>query len=90
MSALPSMWNLIISTLVFFIAAWYIRRYLDEQGIPKGMTRSLLVLVLAILVSWGAGTVADWAQEQIEGPHPVAQTMDELPLPAKESGQTQP
>ena len=76
MLTLPSIWNLIISSLVFFIAAWYTNRYLDEQGIPKGMTRGLLVLVLASLVSWGAGTVADWAQEQIEGPQPAAQTAD--------------
>jgi predicted PurR-regulated permease PerM len=85
MFALPSMWNLIISTLVFFIAAWYIRRYLDEQGIPKGMTRSLLVLVLASLVSWGAGAGADWAQKQIEEPQPAAQTVEDLLQPLKET-----
>ena len=49
------MWNIIISTIVFFIAAWYIRRYLEEHGIPKGMTRGLLVFVLSYVVSWGAG-----------------------------------
>ena len=30
MFTLPSMWNLIISTIAFIIVAWYIRRYLDE------------------------------------------------------------
>ncbi|MCX7192822.1 MAG: hypothetical protein NTY60_04245 [Proteobacteria bacterium] len=53
------MWNLVISTIVFFIAAWYLRRYLDEQGIPHSMTRGLLVFVLASLVSWGAGELVD-------------------------------
>lgn len=62
MFELPSMWNLVISTIVFFIAAWYLRRYLDEQGIPHGMTRGLLVFVLASLVSWGAGELVDMAQ----------------------------
>ncbi|HEX5363959.1 MAG TPA: hypothetical protein VFW59_06800 [Gallionella sp.] len=62
MFALPSLWNLLISTIVFFIAAWYIHRYLDEQGIPKGMTRGLLVFVLASVVSWGAGEAVDWLQ----------------------------
>ena len=33
---LTSMSNLIISTIVFFIVAWFANRYLDEQGIPKG------------------------------------------------------
>lgn len=62
MFALPSMWNLLISTIVFFIAAWYVRRYLDEQGIPAGMTRSILVFTLASLVSWGAGEAVDFIQ----------------------------
>jgi len=72
------MWNLIISTIVFFIAAWYAHRYLDEQGIPKGMTRGLLVFVLASLVSWGAGEMVDWTQEKIEGPQAVAQNSGDL------------
>jgi len=44
MFELPSMWSIMISTIVFFIAVWYIKRLLDEQGIPKGMTRSLGIL----------------------------------------------
>ena len=69
MFELPSMWNLIISTLVFIVAAWYIRRYLDEMGITKGMTRGVMVFILAYLVSWGAGEVVDWFQ----GPQPTMQ-----------------
>jgi len=83
------MWNLIISTLVFFISAWYINRYLSEQGIPKGMTRGILVFVLASLVSWGAGEVADWAQQEIEGPQPATQNSSELSQ-LKAEGQAQP
>ncbi len=73
MFTIPSLWNLLISTLVFFIAAAYLRRYLDAQEIPKGLTRSILVLVLASLASWGAGAVTDWAEEQMEAP-PEAQS----------------
>jgi hypothetical protein len=91
MLTLPSLWNLIVSILVFFIAVWYIRRFLVEQGIPKGLTRGLLVFTLASLVSWGAGEAADWAQEKIEGPQPEAQTLDDLSQQLlKASGQTQP
>jgi hypothetical protein len=68
------MWNLLISTIVFFIAAWYIRRYLDEQGIPAGMTRSILIFTLASLVSWGAGELVDL----IQGPQPATQTSGDL------------
>ena len=36
MFSLPSMWNLIISTIVFFIVAWYVRRFLDGQDFSNG------------------------------------------------------
>jgi len=86
MFALPSMWNLIISTIVFFIAAWYIRRYLDELGISKGMSRSLMVFILASLVSWGAGEVVDWLQ----GPQASTQISSDSAQLLKSLGQTQP
>ncbi len=78
MFELPSMWNFIISTLMFFIAAWYIRRYLDEQGVPKGMTRSLLVFVLAYIVSWGAGEAVDWTQGKSNEPQAETQNTGDL------------
>jgi hypothetical protein len=90
MFTLPSLWNLIVSTLVFFIAAWYGHRYFEEQGIPKGMTRGTLVFVFASLVSWGAGEMADWAQEKIEGPQPMAQPAVDLSQLLKTVGQAQP
>lgn len=86
MFELPSMWNLIISTIVFFIAIWYIRRFLDEQGIPKGMTRSLLTFTLAYLISWGAGEAVDWA---IDKPAPPAQQTGDLMQQLKAAGQEQ-
>ena len=90
MLTLPSMWNLIISTIVFFMAVWYFRRYLEAQGIPKGMTRGLLVFILAFLVSWGAGEAVDWAREKIAGPQPAAQTSDDLLRLLKDAGQQRP
>ncbi len=78
MFTLPSIWNLVISTVVFIIAAWYIRRYLDKQGISVGMTRGLLVFVLASIASWGAGAAVDWTQEKVDGPQPAAKTSDDL------------
>jgi hypothetical protein len=84
------MLNLILSTIVFFVAAWFANRYLDEQGIPKGMTRGVLVFVLASLVSWGAGEMVDWAQVKIEGPQAAAQSSGDLSLLLKAVGQQQP
>ena len=53
------MLSIIISTLAFFVAAWYLNRYLNEQEIAEGMTRRILVFVLASVVSAGVGMVVD-------------------------------
>jgi hypothetical protein len=71
---LPSMWNLIISTIVFSIAAKYIHHHLDWRGVPNGRKRTLLVLGLASLLSWGAGEAADWANATIEQAQPMQQS----------------
>jgi hypothetical protein len=84
------MLNLIISTIVFFVAAWFANRYLDEQEIAKGMTRGVLVFVLASLVSWGAGEIVDRAQLKIEGPQAAAQTSGDLSRILKAAVQAQP
>ena len=90
MFSLPSIWNLIISTIAFFIAVWFLRRYLDENGIPKGLTRGIVVFTLAYFVSWGVGEIVDWAQEKIEGRQPAAKTSDDLSQLLKAVGQAQP
>ena len=54
------MLNLVISTIVFFVAAWFVNRYLDEQEIPKGLTRGVLVFLLAFFASWVTGAMVDW------------------------------
>jgi hypothetical protein len=95
MFTLPSMWNIIISTIVFVIAAWYIRRLLDAQGIPKGMVRGLVVFVLAYVVFWGSGELVDWAHEKVYGPEqglqiPNVQTSQDLNQLLKDTGLTPP
>lgn len=76
MFTLPSMWNLVVSTIVFFIAAFYVKRFLEEQGIPQGTTRSLVVFMLAYLLSWGAGELADWADATLESAPPIDRQAD--------------
>jgi hypothetical protein len=51
---------------VFFITAWYMNRILDEQLLPGGMTRGVLVFVLASMLSWGAGELVDRIQDKPE------------------------
>lgn len=89
MFTLPSMWNLIISTIAFIIAAWYVRRYLEESGLPHGMTRGMLVFLVAFFVSWCVGEGVDWVQEKIEGPQPAAANSDDLAKLLNELGKAQ-
>jgi predicted PurR-regulated permease PerM len=78
MFTIPSIWNVVISTIMFVIAAWYLHRLLDEHGMPKGFTRGLLVFVLAYVVSWASGELVDWSREKMYGPEPVSDTQKNL------------
>jgi hypothetical protein len=68
MFSLPSVWNLVVSTLIFVVVAWYLRRYLDAKGVSHSTARGLVVFVLAYFASWGSGEATDWVQLKIEGP----------------------
>ena len=54
------------------------------------MTRGVLVLVLASLMSWGVGLAVDWAQVKVEGPQAIVQTRVGLSQIMKAAGQSQP
>jgi hypothetical protein len=47
--------SLIASTIAFFVASYFIKRWMDENNMPKGVTRSLAIFALAIAVSYGVG-----------------------------------
>jgi hypothetical protein len=51
--------SLIASTIAFFVASYFIKRYLDASGIPKGMTRNLVIFSLALAVSYAVGWAVD-------------------------------
>jgi hypothetical protein len=51
--------GLIVSTIAFFVASHFIKRWMDDNDIPKGMTRSLTVLTLALALSYGAGWIVE-------------------------------
>ncbi len=54
--------GLVVSTIVFFAASYFIRRRFDEMDIPKGMTRNVtifaLALAIAYAVAWGVDRIA--------------------------------
>lgn len=82
------MLNLLFSTLVFFISAWYLNRYLDRQDIGQGMTRGVLVFLLASLLSWAVAAAVDWVQVKIDNPQATLQTG--LPQLLKAAGNSRP
>lgn len=55
------MLSLIISTIAFFVASYFIKRYLNDIGVPKTMTRGLVVFVLALAIAYGIAFVVDRA-----------------------------
>ena len=53
------MLSFFLSTVAFFVAAWYIRRYLENIGIPKTMLRGFVVFVLALAVAYAVAALVD-------------------------------
>ena len=53
------MTSLVLSTIAFFVAGFYIKRYLDGIGVPKTMTRGLVIFVLALAVAYGVAFIVD-------------------------------
>ena len=54
------MLSLVLSTVAFFVAAYFIKRYLDGMDIPKGMTRSVVIFTLALAASYGVALIVGW------------------------------
>ena len=55
------MLSFFLSTIAFFVAGFFLRRYLDELGIPRSMSRSLVVFLAAILIAYGVAFLVDEA-----------------------------
>ncbi len=54
------MLSILISTIVFFVASYSIKRYMDDNNYPKGLTRSALIFCIALLISYGTAFVIDF------------------------------
>ena len=47
--------SLVASTLVFFVARHFATQWLEDNDIPKGMTRGVLIFTIALAAAYGAG-----------------------------------
>ena len=55
-----AMTSLIVSTIAYFIAAFFIRQWLNSMDIPRTLTRGIVIFVGAAAVSYGVAIVLDW------------------------------
>lgn len=51
--------SIVVSTIAFFVASYYLKRWANDNDIPKGMTRNLTVFAVAIALAYGAAWVVD-------------------------------
>jgi len=53
------MLSLVLGTIAFFVASYFIKRYLNGIGIPRTLVRGLVVLVLALAAAYGVAFLVD-------------------------------
>lgn len=53
------MLSLVVSTIAFFVASFFIKRWADSNDLPKGMTRNIGVFVLALAFCYGVAWLVD-------------------------------
>ena len=51
--------GIVVSTIAFFVASYYLKRWADDNDIPKGMTRNIAVFTIAIALAYGVAWVVD-------------------------------
>jgi hypothetical protein len=51
--------SLVVSTIAFFAASYFIKRQFDEMDLPRGMTRNVTIFVLALGAAYGAAWIVD-------------------------------
>ena len=52
------MLGMVLSTITFFAASYYLKRYLESMDIPKGATRSALIISIALLIAYVVALLA--------------------------------
>lgn len=47
--------SLVVSTIAFFVARHFTKRWLEDNDIPEGMTRGVLIFSIALAAAYAAG-----------------------------------
>jgi len=54
------MLSIVFSVIAFFVASYFLKRYLDGMDIPKGMTRGTLIFSIALVISYLVSLATDY------------------------------
>jgi hypothetical protein len=53
------MLSIVVSTIAFLAFSYFIKRWADDNDLPKGMTRNLAVFAVALILAYGVALVVD-------------------------------
>jgi len=52
--------SIVVSTVVYFVAGYFIKRRLDEIQVPRSITRSFVIFCFALGIAYGVAMIIDW------------------------------
>ena len=52
--------SIVVLTIVYIVASYFIKRQLDDIQVPKTLTRSVVIFCLALGIAYGVAIVIDW------------------------------
>ncbi len=53
------MLSIVVSTLAFFVASYFLKRWADANDFPKGMTLNVSIFVAAIAIAYAVALIVD-------------------------------
>lgn len=53
------MLGIVLSTIAFFVASFFLRRWANANDFPKGMTLNISLFVAAIAIAYGVAWIVD-------------------------------
>ena len=53
------MLGIVASTIAFFVFGYFLKRWADDNDIPRGMTRNISLFVVALALSYAVAWLVD-------------------------------
>ena len=52
--------SILVSTVAFVLASYFLKRYFDDADIPRSFARSTVIFVIALGLAYAVAAVVDW------------------------------